>query len=116
LLQAIECTVDPNTLRSGGKFRKFADWEHAKQAAVRLIPSSRQLKHVKDSDSDSSESPALLPESPGTNCTRARLCGPPFELLLRQPSPRRLLGWPQRPLYSNKCITSTGATCRSFWR
>jgi hypothetical protein len=25
LLKASDCTVDPNTLRSGGKFRKFAD-------------------------------------------------------------------------------------------
>ena len=33
LFKASECTVDPNSLRSGGKFRKFADcqWEHVKQ-------------------------------------------------------------------------------------
>ena len=38
-------------------------------------------------------------EAPEANCTRAPLCGPPCELPLRQPSPRLLLGWPQRPLY-----------------
>jgi hypothetical protein len=32
LFKASECTVDPNSLRSGGKFRKFTDWEHVKQA------------------------------------------------------------------------------------
>ena len=31
LFKASECTMDPNSLRSGGKFRKFADWEHVKQ-------------------------------------------------------------------------------------
>ena len=33
LFKASECTVDAYSLRSGGKFRKFADcqWEHVKQ-------------------------------------------------------------------------------------
>ena len=39
LFQASECTVDPNTLRSGGKFHKFADWEHVKRA-MRSVPNN----------------------------------------------------------------------------
>jgi hypothetical protein len=47
LFKASECTVDPDSLRSGGKFRKFADWEHVKQTcdsigAQRLL----ELKRV----------------------------------------------------------------------
>ena len=47
LFKASECTMDPTSLRSGGKFRKFADWEHVKQTcdsigAERLL----ELKHV----------------------------------------------------------------------
>ena len=52
LLQAIECTVDPNTLRSGGKFRKFADcqWEHVKQTCDSI--SAQQLLELKRVTSD----------------------------------------------------------------
>ena len=39
LFQASECTVDPNTLRSGGKFHKFADWEHVKRV-MRSVPNN----------------------------------------------------------------------------
>ena len=45
LFQASECTVDPNTLRSGGKFRKFADWEHVKQTCDAI--GAKQLLELK---------------------------------------------------------------------
>ena len=50
LLKASDCTVDPNTLRSGGKFRKFADWEHVKQACDLI--GTQQLLELKRVTSD----------------------------------------------------------------
>ena len=47
LFNASECTVDPNSLRSGGKFRKFADWEHVKQTCDSIgAQQLLELKHV----------------------------------------------------------------------
>jgi hypothetical protein len=47
LFKASECTVDPNSLRSGGKFRKFADWEHVKQTCDSIgAEQLLELKHV----------------------------------------------------------------------
>ena len=47
LLKASDCTVDPNTLRSGGKFRKFADWEHVKHTCDSIgAEQLLELKHV----------------------------------------------------------------------
>jgi hypothetical protein len=50
LLKASDCTVDPNTLRSGGKFRKFADWEHVKQTCDSI--GAEQLLELKRATSD----------------------------------------------------------------
>ena len=50
LLKASDCTVDPNTLRSGGKFRKFADWEHVKQTCDSI--GAEQLLELKHATSD----------------------------------------------------------------
>jgi hypothetical protein len=45
-LKASDCTVDPNTLRSGGKFRKFADWEHVKQTCDSIGAELLELKRA----------------------------------------------------------------------
>ena len=50
LFKASECTVDPNSLRSGGKFRKFADWEHVKQTCDSI--GAQQLLELKRVTSD----------------------------------------------------------------
>jgi hypothetical protein len=50
LLKASDCTVDPNTLRSGSKFRKFADWEHVKQKCDSIR--AEQLLELKRATSD----------------------------------------------------------------
>ncbi len=53
LLKASDCTVDPNTLQSGGKFRKFADWEHVKQTCDSI--GAEQLLELKRATSDFQE-------------------------------------------------------------
>ena len=50
LFKVSECTVDPNSLRSGGKFRKFADWEHVKQTCDSI--GAKQLLELKRVTSD----------------------------------------------------------------
>ena len=45
-----DCTVDPSTLQSGGKFRKFADWEHVKQTCDSIR--AEQLLELKHATSD----------------------------------------------------------------
>jgi hypothetical protein len=42
--------MDPNSLRSGGKFRKFADWEHVKQTCDSI--GAQQLLELKRVTSD----------------------------------------------------------------
>ena len=50
LFKASECTVDPNSLRSGGKFKKFSDWEHVKQTCDSI--GAKQLLELKRVTSD----------------------------------------------------------------
>jgi hypothetical protein len=44
--------VDPNTLRSGGKFRKFADWEHVTGKQTCDSIGAEQLLELKRVTSD----------------------------------------------------------------
>ena len=50
ITELLKASVDPNTLRSGGKFRKFADWEHVKQTCDSI--GAEQLLELKRATSD----------------------------------------------------------------
>ena len=71
LFQASECTVDPSTLRSGGKFRKFADWEHVKQTCdaigARQLLVSTQGSYVSDDNVSLEYELAQTPMAATTN-------------------------------------------------
>jgi hypothetical protein len=65
LLKARDCTVDPNTLRSGGKFGKFADWEHVKQTCDSIgaeqLLEQRAYKRFPEESHSLIQEPVTLP-------------------------------------------------------